>query len=213
MNRGVRRLRLFDGVGDYLAFLRTLAEAQQQIELRVLAYCVMPNHFHLVVWPHEDGVLPRFMRLFTGTHGKRWHGWRKSTGTGSVYQGRYRAFPVQTDDHFLTVCRYVERNPLRAGLVRRAEDWPWSSLAARCRNRHIVELTTWPVLPPSHWLSVVNGDESAGDVAAIRAAAQRRVPFGDAPWREQTAHRLGLTAGLRPPGRPVGKTTSGVVST
>ncbi len=211
MNRGVRRLRLFETPAEYLALLHAVADAQRQTGIRLLAFCAMPNHFHLVAWPSEDGELARFMRLATGSHGRRWQLWRQSSGTGAVYQGRYRAFPIQTDEHFLTVCRYVERNPLRAGLVPRAEDWSWSSLAARCRSCHIVPVTDWPVLRPLNWLAIVNGEESAADLAALRRAARKGIPFGDMSWRERTAHSLGSTAALRPPGRPA-KITSGVIS-
>jgi putative transposase len=204
VNRAARRLQLFETSDDYLLLLTTLADAQDQVPLRVLAYCIMPNHFHLVVWPRDDGQLPEFMRRFTGTHSKRWHVWRQSTGTGAVYQARYRAFAVQTDRHFLTVCRYVERNPVRAGLVARAEHWPWSSLAERCKNSQVVRLEPWPVLPPSpdHWLALVNAEQPDGEVTAVRHAVRRAVPFGDTDWRAITACRLGLAAGLRPLGRP-----------
>src|SRR5262245_46989162 len=126
MNRGVQRRRLFDSPADYEAFMTCLTEVQQRIPLRLFSYCVMPNHFHLVVWPTADGELANFMRILTGTHSKRWHAFRGTSGTGAVYQGRYKAFPIQTDPHFLTVCRYVERNPIRAGLSATAASWPWS---------------------------------------------------------------------------------------
>ena len=98
----------------------------------------MPNHFHLIVRPENDGDLARFMGWLTLTHSKRWHAWRETAGTGPVYQGRYKALAVEADEHFLMVCRYVERNPLRAGLVVHAEEWPWSSLFQRCKNRNRV---------------------------------------------------------------------------
>ena len=100
-------------------------------DMRLLAYCLMPNHFHLLLWPREDGDLSRFMRWLTVTHTQRWHAHHRTAGTGHLYQGRFKSFPVQSDEHFLTVCRYVERNALRANLVERAEDWRWGSLAAR----------------------------------------------------------------------------------
>ena len=92
----------------------------------------MPNHFHLVVEPTVDGQLSVFMQLLLGTHALRWNVFRKRSGQGAVYQGRFKAFPVQDDRHFLTVCRYVERNPVRAGLVSRPESWAWSSFSRNC---------------------------------------------------------------------------------
>ena len=133
--------------------------------MRVLAYCVMPNHFHLVCWPAIDGQLPRFMRWVTGTHAARWRSWTGTRGYGAVYQGRYRCSPVKSDGHLIAVCRYVERNPLRASLVEWAEDWPWSSLQQRLKGVDAVQLTDWPAPRPFNWLAMVN----AGDSASLQA--------------------------------------------
>ncbi len=131
LNRANARLPIFGDEDDYAAFERTIGEAVTRYDMRLLAYCVMPNHFHLVVWPRQDGDLSQFMRWLTMTHTQRWDAHRHSAGTGHLYQGRFKSFPVQDDGHFLTVCRYVERNALRAGLVERAERWRWCSLWRR----------------------------------------------------------------------------------
>ena len=112
-------MTIFEKPEDYDAFERVLEEAVERTEMRLLAYCVMPNHWHLVVWPREDGELSRFTGWLTLTHTQRWHAHRHTTGSGHLYQGRFKSFPVQDDEHFLTVCRYVERNALRANLVER----------------------------------------------------------------------------------------------
>ena len=125
LNRANGRQRLFDDDGDYRAFERVMTQACSRVSMRLLAYCVMPNHWHLVVWPRQDGDLSRFMNWLTLTHTQRWHTHRQTVGTGHLYQGRFKSFVVQTDEHLLTVCRYVERNALRAGLVERAEAWRW----------------------------------------------------------------------------------------
>ncbi len=182
LNRAVRRARLFDTDADYRAFLAAIVEGQQRTQIDLLAYCVMPNHFHLVVGPIRGGDLSAFMRWFTATHSKRWHGHRGTTGTGSVYQGRFKAFPVQDDAHFMTVCRYVERNPLRAGLVRRAADWPWSSLYQRINNSNAVALTPWPILPSQNWTEIVEGVERGDEVAQIRESLRSGMPFGNSDW-------------------------------
>ena len=128
INRGVGRMRLFEKQADYAAFERVLARTQEQEAMRLLGWCVMPNHWHLLAWPREDGALGRFMQRLTVTHARRWQEHTQRVGEGHVYQGRYKSFPVQSDEHFLAVLRYVERNALRAGLVERAEDWRWGSL-------------------------------------------------------------------------------------
>jgi REP-associated tyrosine transposase len=123
LNRRVGRLQLFEKPADYLAFEKILSEAHERTGVRIVAYCLMPNHWHLLLWPPEDGELSEVMRWITVTHTQRWHAHRHSAGTGPVYQGRYKSFPVQTDEHFVTVARYVECNALRANLVPRAEEW------------------------------------------------------------------------------------------
>ena len=197
MNRGVRRLRLFDSDLDYQTFLVVLAAALHRHPVRVLSYCIMPNHFHLVAMPVQDGQLSRMMQWFGATHSRRWH-WSKGTsGTGAVYQGRFKAFPVQRDDHFLTVCRYVERNPLRAGLVARAEDWPWSSLADRARSKPMLQLEPWPVDRPADWLDHVNSADRRIDISQIRLSLVKGVPFGSTEWSERVANTLGVPGAVR----------------
>src|SRR5437660_9985502 len=112
----------------------------------------MPNHWHVVLWPQKDGQLSEFMRLLTVTHTQRWHAHYHTSGTGPLYQGRFKAFPVQEDDHLVTVCRYVERNALRANLLLRAEGWPWSSLARRVEGRGLDLLDAWPLPIPAGWV-------------------------------------------------------------
>jgi putative transposase len=202
VNRGVRRLKLFDTSSDYDACLMTLAEACERIPLPLLAYCLMPNHFHLVVRPSADGQLSQFMQWFTATHSKRWHGFRGTTGTGSVYQGRFKSIAVQSDRHFLTLCRYVEQNPLRANLVRRAEEWQWSSYSQRCRNCNDLPLATWPVLPPPDWGEVVNTLDGVSDIEQIRRSIRRGSPFGDVSWVERMARALDVQPAVADRGRP-----------
>jgi len=116
LNRANARLRIFDDSADYEAFERVLLQAVERTQTRLLAYCVMPNHWHLVVWPKTDGELSRFVGWLTLTHTQRWHAHRRSAGAGHLYQGRFKSFPVQEDEHFYSVCRYAERNALRANL-------------------------------------------------------------------------------------------------
>ena len=128
LNRGVGRRPLFTKDEDFLAFERVVEETLRTRRMRLCAYCLMPNHWDLVVWPERDGDLPAFMQQVTNTHVKRWKEHRHEIGYGHLYQGRYKCFPVETEDYFYQVVRYVERNALRANLVERAESWRWSSL-------------------------------------------------------------------------------------
>jgi putative transposase len=203
LNRGVARLPLFEKAGDYEAFERVLAEALQEHPTRVLAYCLMPNHWHFVLWPEADGELTAFLRWLTHTHTQRWHAHYHTSGTGHLYQGRFRAFPVQEDDHFYSVLRYVERNPLRANLVSKAEAWRWSSLGQQRSSAAAAWLLhPWPVPRPRDWVAHVNRPETAAELEAVRRSVLRGQPFGGDQWQQETAQRLGLEYTFRRRGRP-----------
>ena len=204
LNRANARLAIFDDEGDYEAFERVLAEAISRYDMRLLAYCVLPNHFHLVLWPRLDGDLSRFMGWLTMTHAQRRHAHRHSAGSGHLYQGRFKSFPVADDGHFLTLCRYVERNALRAGLVPRAEAWRWSSLWRRAHATSTPgpPLCDWPIRRPANWVKRVNTALSPSEDESIRRAIQRGQPLGTPEWQALTAARLGLQSTLKPRGRP-----------
>jgi putative transposase len=174
--------------------------------MRVISYCLMPNHWHLVLWPSRDGQLSRYMQWLTTTHMRRWHAHRGTRGTGPVYQGRFKSFPIQQDRHFLAVCRYVVRNPLRAKLVRRAENWPWSSLARRRQKgiecAWLVAPEDWPVPPPRNWTAIVNRPQTPAELKAMQTSVACGAPYGDSTWQRRTAARLGLESSLRAPWRP-----------
>ena len=203
LNRAVGRRTLFRKEADYAAFEAVLREAPNFQPMRLLGYCLMPNHWHLVLWPKADGDLSDYLRWVTVTHTQRYHAHYHTAGTGPLYQGRFKSFPIQADEHLWTVLRYVERNPLRARLVGAAESWRWSSLWHRV-NGDAGWLSPWPGRPPglSAWRSYVNSVQTEGEAAAIRRSVRRGSPFGDDRWSERTAGRLGLESSLRPRGRP-----------
>jgi putative transposase len=231
LNRGNGRMRLFRKPADYDAFAALLAEAQLRIPaVRLLGWCLMPNHWHLVLSPRAAGQLSAFMRWLCNTHVRRWRQHWHTVGQGHVYQGRFKNFPVQSDRHLLTVLRYVESNPLRAaGLVRRAQDWRWSSLRSACgigdgsdgdgeraahkrasnamtpqdqALRQFPRLSEPPIPRPRGWLDLVNQPLPPDRLAALRQSVTRGRPFGDPAWTTRTATRLGLAFTLRPRGRP-----------
>ena len=119
-----------------------------------------------------------------------------------MWQGRFKAFPIQHDAHLLQVMRYVERNALRANLVNRAEDWRWGSLAWRYNGHSVSFLVVPPVPLPDDWLDRVNVPESTVELTALRCSVNRGAPFGDTVWAEETAANLGLESSLRSRGRP-----------
>lgn len=131
INRANARVQIFDGDSDYKQFESILEEAVEKFDMRLLAYCIMPNHFHLVLYPKMDGDLSKFIGWLTNTHTRRWHTTKQTMGHGHLYQGRYKSFLCQKDNHLLALLRYVERNAKRAGLVKKAEYWKWSSAWVR----------------------------------------------------------------------------------
>ncbi len=200
LNRGKGRRRLFSKEADYAVFLEVLAEGIERFDVDLLAYCVLPDHWHLLLRPRTDQGLSKLMAWVTVTHARRHHQHHPSPGSGHIYRGRFKSFPVQADGHFLTVARYVHANPVRAGLAGRGRDWPWSDLTAAGRRR----LTTaaWPVKRPGNWARSVDRTEDESEVAAIRASLDRGRPFGSAKWVGRTAASHGLMVSVRARGRP-----------
>ena len=204
LNRANARMTIYDDDGDYEAFEKVLLQAVERTETRLLAYCLLPNHWHLLVWPRKDGELSEFVGWLTLTHTQRWHAHRHSTGSGHVYQGRFKSFPIQEDEHYYTVARYVERNALRANLVRRAEQWRWGSLARWLRGsaEDKALLATWPLPRKGNWVDHVNAPQTESELRAVRRSVQRGSPFGDECWSQRAVRRLGLESTVRPQGRP-----------
>ena len=204
LNRAVGRVRIFSREADFEAFRRVMIEAHERCPIRILGYCLLSNHWHFAVWPEADGQVTDFFRWLTHTHAMRWRVAHRTVGYGPLYQGRFKSFPVQSDGHLLTVLRYIERNPLSAGLVRRAELWRHSSLWARLHRDDPLRrlLSPWPVTRPADWTSRVNRPLSAGDLRRLRVSLKRSRPFGADDWTSRTANQLHLQHTLRPEGRP-----------
>lgn len=203
LNRGTGGMKLFGKPADFDAFVKLLGDATEAtVPMRVLGLCLMHTHWHLVLWPRNDGDLSTYMGWLSNAHVRRHHKHHGTHGTGHLYQGRYKSFPVQNDVHFLTLMRYVEANPLRARMVERAQDWQWSSLSLRTTpvGKHI--LSGWPVQRPQRWTRQVNAPFREQDLATVRAALTRGRPFGSDTWTRRIARRLGLEMTLRPRGRP-----------
>jgi putative transposase len=205
LNRGNGRAQVFHDADDYHAFVRLLRKACARLPTRLVGFCLMPNHFHVVLWPTRDGDLGKWMQWLLTAHV---HGYRRRyRGSGHVWQGRFRAFAIEQDDHLLTVLRYVERNALRAGLVARAEDWPYSSLPHWLHPSGLPWLDPGPLPRSSDWLEVVQRVQTEAEVEALRRSVVRGVPYGGAGWVARTVAELGLESTLRPPGRPRRKTS------
>jgi putative transposase len=194
LNRGNGGAAVFTKDGDYRAFLTLLADAKTRYPVKIFAFCLMPNHLHLVLQSSTGAVLSHFMQWCFTSHVRRYH--RHQQTHGHVWQGRFKSFLIQQDVYLLTVLRYVLRNPVRAGLVSHTYEWPWSS-------RHYSALIDpWPVKVPSTWNEWVEEPLYAHELDAIRTCVNRQAPFGTHAWRLSVAQACGLQSTLRPRGRP-----------
>ena len=204
LNRGVGRMRLFRKARDYEAFEEMVAKTLLSCPMRICSYCLMPNHWHFVLWPEKDGDLAPFMQKLTITHVRNWQENRGRVGSGHVYQGRYKSFPIETDDYFYQVTRYVERNALRANLATTADAWQWSSLWRRehgtTDDRKL--LSRWPLPRSRRWCEFVNQPQTEAEVNAIRQVVNKGRPYGSDNWIDKIAKELGLESTMRRRGRP-----------
>jgi putative transposase len=203
-NRAHFRSRLFKTEAHYQDFLALVEESLDFVAMRILAYCLMPNHWHLVLYPRADGDLAKFLQRITLTHTQRYHSKTRTAGYGHVYQGRYKSLPVESDRHFLTLVRYVERNAQRAALVKKAEDWPGSSVYARRygSEKQKKMLSPWPMAEPQHYLEWLNASQGKEEIENIRYAIKKSRPYGSEPWVSKAVARFGLENTLRNPWHP-----------
>ena len=204
LNRGNQKQKIFHKAEDYEAFIRVLAEGLQKYPAQLFAFTLMPNHWHFVLRPNEDGQMGHLLRWVTATHTLRYRGHYDNRGGGHLYQGRFKSFPLSDDEHFYVVCRYVERNPLRAKLVKSAKDWPYGSLYRWNRAKQVdpLLLSPWPIPRLAQWNKRVDTALSDSELKAIRTCVDRSRPYGSEEWTDELADRHGLWHTLRPAGRP-----------
>ncbi len=202
LNRGNARQTIFHDDADFEAFERIVAEALKRYPVELFAYQWLPNHWHMVLRSLEDDAMSRMLQWATMTHSARRHAHRGTAGEGHLYQGRFKSFPIQDDDHFHVVCRYVERNALAAGLVqhRRTGAGAAFGIGAAGSPRYNSPLGRSRVCEDGWNVSIERLSEQ--EVEKLRRCIRRGSPFGDDRWVESAARRLHLETTLRPRGRP-----------
>ena len=207
LNRGNAGAEVFHNARDYAEFVELLQEGVETHNMRLLAYCLLPGHFHMVFWPRKDGDLSHWMQWLATSHVRRYH--RHYQSSGHIWEGRFRAFPIQPDQHLLTVLRYVVQNPLRLKelKLRKPERWPWSSVGTNPRSGEAAGLERpriepGPVDRGRNWLKWVQRPLTAEELALVRHSVVRGTPFGDAKWQKRIVAKLGLESTMRPRGRP-----------
>ena len=207
INRSNGRVQIFDSDAEYRHFETLLQEGVDLIGMRILAYCIMPNHWHLVLHPKNDGDLSEFMRWVTTTHVRQRRAQTETIGHGHLYQGTYKSFPVETDSYLQQLVRYVEQNPVRAKLVACAEDWRWSSLWRREKGS-VKEKKLLSVLPtelPEDYLTQINTLMQQDTLEILRVSVNKGTPLGSEKWVDGLVSKFKIGSLLRNPGRPKGR--------
>ncbi len=215
LNRANGKRKIFKKERDFQAFEDTLFLAIHKFDIQLYSYCIMPNHWHLVLSPNSNGGMGKCMQWLTLTHTQRYNAFHERIGYGQVYQGRYKSFLVEKDSYFLQLCRYVERNPLRAQLVTQAEQWQWSSLHKRKfgTNTDKQHLAVWPKEIPNNQIEWINKEQKSDTkvTESIRTSIHHGKPFGSDKWTKITVKNFNLEHSIRPRGRPKSSLTKGTL--
>ncbi len=200
INRGNGKQKIFHKDQDFAVFIQIMKEAKKHFSIDIFAYCLIPNHFHMVLMPNQPDHLSMWMHWLMSTHANRYRQHYKTTG--HLWQGRFKSFIIQNDEHLITVLRYVEANPLRAGLVFSAKDWLWSSLRERIDERTETIISDLPFELSSDWIKFVDEPLTEKELERIRQSVIRQSPFGTLEWQNEISKELKIECTLRPRGRP-----------
>ena len=180
LNRGNGRAQMFYTGADYADFEYLLNEMRETYDMRILAYTIMPNHWHLLLYPRKDGDMGKALHWLTTSHVRRHHTRNKTIGHGHLYQGTYKSFMTATDRHLLTVLKYIERNPIRAKLADKPEDWKWGSAHRRItgtsQQKHL--LSELPVELPKNYRSWIGEPEASEEINEVRYSVEKGTQFG-----------------------------------
>jgi putative transposase len=200
LNRGNGRQQVFHKHRDYEAFINLMKQAKERYSVKISAYCLMPNHFHMVVMPDKGEQLSRWMQWLMTSHVRRYH--RHHGSSGHIWQGRFKSFLIEKDEHLLMVLRYVEGNPVRAGLVQSAKEWLWSSHNERIHKSNDSLIDAVQIELPANWDRYVDRPLTEEELEGLRQSVNRQSPYGETEWQIKTTRELGLESTIRARGRP-----------
>ena len=199
INRGNRREAVFHDNYDYEKFLKLLIESKEKYAIKIYAYCLMPNHFHLVIYTKYANFLSQAMHWISSSYVRYYN--KRYNLSGHLWQGRYKSFIVQKENYYLSLLRYIEANALRARLVNDAQEWLYGSLKERINHeRHLLHEPLMEL--PIDWTLHVNMPLREGELESVRNSVNRQSPLGESIWQEKTAIEHGLSSTLNPRGRP-----------
>ena len=204
INRANGRLRIFNKDEDYQLFEQLLLETKELFDMRILAYCLMPNHFHLVLYPKNDGDLGLFMHRLSNAHTRKVHAYTNTNGSGHLYRGRYKSFLIDKENYLLAVIKYVERNAVRAKLVRSCEGWKggsaWRRIHGTIQQKELLDQNSFQL--PNNYPDWINSKEESDFLDIIRTSVNKSVPYGRERWVENMVLKYHLESTLKSPGRP-----------
>jgi len=212
ITRGNNRQNVFDKPEDFEAFLRSMRDLKERRPFELYGYCLMTNHVHLLIKPLETPV-SRVMQSFLSlvSHTQRYHNEKHYKSGGHVWQGRFKSPVVQGDGHLLRVLRYIEANPVKAGMVDRAGDYAWSSFAAHGFGEPNDLLDPAPAYQRTgddpkarrrKWSSYVHRRPDEDEQQAIAQSIESGLPYGSESWTKALSRKLKLDLTIRPRGRP-----------
>ena len=207
INRANGRLQIFNKDEDYQLFEQLLFETKELFDMRILAYCLMPSHFHLILYPKNDGDLSLFMHRLSNAHTRKVHARTNTNGSGHLYQGRYKSFLVDKENYLLAVIKYVERNAVRVKLARSCEDWRWGSAWRRIygteQQKKLLNQKSFQL--PGDYVNWINLAENIDSLNTIRTSLNKGVPYGRESWVDNMVLKYHLGSTLKSPGRPMKK--------
>lgn len=201
LNRGNGQQQVFLCEDDYRVFVDLLRAAKERYPLHLYGYCLMPNHFHLLVKPEKGEDLSRWMQWLMTSHVRRHH--RVYRTSGHIWQGRYKSFLVQDADYMLTLLRYIEGNPVRTGLVSSSVDWRWGSSCDRGKDEKEALVDLFPLQFPEDWVESVDQPLTDKERERYRLSIKRQAPFGSKDWQMRVCERYGLESTMKKKGRPL----------
>jgi len=208
INRGNNRRNVFRKTEDFEAFLRAMRDLKERRPFELYGYCLMRNHIHLLIKPLET-TISRVMQSLLVSHTQRYHRHHKSGG--HVWQGRFKSPVIQADGHLLRVLRYIEANPVRARMVKRAEDYAWSSFRAHGLGEPndlldsvtpYEQMAGYAKVRQRKWSDYVHRQSNEDQLQAIRHSVATGLPYGAASWVKNLSAKLKLDLTIRPRGRP-----------
>jgi putative transposase len=208
INRGNNRQDVFHKPEDFQAFVHALADLKERKPFALYGYCLMSNHFHLLLRP-TGASISRIVQSLLVSHTQRYHKHYRSGG--HVWQGRFKSPVIQSDEHLLTVLRYIEANPLRARIVKRAEAYPWSSYRVHGLGEAdplVDSLIMYEQLSPlakvrqRKWAEKVHRPLDEATLADVRRSTASGLPYGNRAWVRRLADKLDLDLTISPRGRP-----------